>query len=529
MAVGEIGAAAQLGSAAAQSGPVRSETATDASSRPSRVDAQRGRSALRRQLVTTDIFMVLPAWLLAPLGPWAPDGVHWSWWLAAPALTAGTVAGLAVAGLYRARVCAVRSTEVVRLAYVSIIVGLLGVVLAPPLAGDAISLVAAGAVVTFLSLLAGRAIYRNWLMAQRATGKLLRNVAIVGADEEAGRLGAHLLEHPEVGYDVIGYFRSSEGHAAHLARPVLGQASDAPAMLRELEVDGAIVVPGALEHDECDDVITALLAARVHVHLATGLRGIDSRRLRSSPMGHEPLLYIEPAGMNAPWYSHLKRVIDVVGATVALTLAAPLYVMAAIAIKVTDGGPVLFRQERCGMGNRPFKLFKLRSMGVDAEERLAGLLALNQRDGGPLFKLDRDPRVTRVGAIIRATSIDEIPQLFNVLRGEMSLVGPRPALPGEVAEFDEDLLVRQRVRPGVTGLWQVEARDNPSFSAYRYLDVFYVENQSLALDLTILLATVRTVAASCVRAIRRRPRPSADSPSLPTPPSGDEELGLVAS
>ena len=495
-----------------------------------RAPVAKGRSTLRRQLVVTDVLMVLPAWLLAPLGPWAPAGVHWAWWVAVPALTAATVAALAVAGLYRARVCAVRSTEVVRLAYVSITVGLAGVVLAPPLIGDgSTGIVTAGAIVTFLSLMAGRAIYRNWLLAQRATGKLLRNVAIVGADDEAGRLGVHLVEHPEVGYDVVGYFRSSEGHAGHLARPILGLANEAPAILQEMQVDGAIVVPGALLHDECDDVIAALLEAKVHVHLATGLRGIDSRRIRSLPMGHEPLLYLEPAGMNAPWYGLMKRGIDIVGATVALILAAPLFLASAVAIKLSDGGPVLFRQERCGMGNRPFKLFKLRSMGVDAEERLAGLLALNQRDGGPLFKLDRDPRVTRVGAILRATSIDEIPQLFNVLRGEMSLVGPRPALPGEVAAFDDELLARQRVRPGVTGLWQVEARDNPSFSAYRYLDVFYVENQSLALDLTILLATVRTVVASCLRAVRSRAK-------APVPPSmlggtaGDEdELGLVAS
>lgn len=491
------------------------------------------RSTLRRQLVHTDVLMVLPAWLLAPLGPWAPGGPHWTWWVAAPAFTAAIVAALALAGLYRARVCAVRSTEVVRLAYVSIGVGLVGVLVVPPLLNDEAmtAVIAAGAIVTFLTLLAGRAIYRNWLLAQRATGKLLRNVAMVGADEEAGRLGAYLVEHPEVGYDVVGYFRSCEGHAAHLARPMLGLASDAPEVLQEMGVDGVIVVPGALLHDECDDVIASLLAAKVHVHLATGLRGIDSRRIRSLPMGHEPLLYLEPAGMNAPWYGYMKRLIDVVGATVLLALAAPLYLVAAVAIKLTDGGPVLFRQERCGMGNRPFQLFKLRSMTVDAQDRLAELLEHNEREGGPLFKLDHDPRVTKVGAILRATSIDEIPQLFNVLRGEMSLVGPRPALPGEVAAFDDDLLVRQHVRPGVTGLWQVEARDNPSFSAYRYLDVFYVENQSLALDLAILLATVRTVVASCLKAVRRRrARPDAAPASLlpPTAPD-DDDLGLLAS
>jgi len=301
-------------------------------------------------------------------------------------------------------------------------------------------------------------------------------------------------------------------------------------VLQEMQVDGVIVVPGALVHHECDAVIASLLAAKVHVHLATGLRGIDSRRIRSLPMGHEPLLYLEPAGRNAPWYGYMKRLIDVVGATVLLALAAPLALVAAVAIKLTDGGPVLFRQERCGMGNRPFQLFKLRSMTVDAQDRLAELLEHNEREGGPLFKLDHDPRVTKVGAILRATSIDEIPQLFNVLRGEMSLVGPRPALPGEVAAFDDDLLVRQHVRPGVTGLWQVEARDNPSFSAYRYLDVFYVENQSLALDLAILLATVRTVTSSCLKAVRRQRTRPAVHPSVLAPTAPDDvDQGLLAS
>jgi len=280
------------------------------------------------------------------------------------------------------------------------------------------------------------------------------------------------------------------------------------------------VVPGALLQSERDAVLADLVESKIHVHLATGLRGIDSRRLRSLPLGHEPLLYLEPPGMHAPWYSHLKRLVDLVVGSLALILVAPLLALAALAIKLTDGGPVLFRQERVGMANRRFSIYKLRSMTVDAEERLAELLQENQRQGGPLFKLDNDPRVTKVGAFLRATSFDEIPQLFNVLRGEMSLVGPRPALPDEVAMFDEELLVRQQVRPGVTGLWQVEARDKPAFSAYRYLDVFYVENQSFALDFTILMATARAVAGSCIRALRHRPREV-------TPPPGTGDVDVV--
>lgn len=460
------------------------------------------RLTLRHWLVATDILVLTPAWLLAPMAPWV-QGRPQHWWLAVPGFVLVTLLLLTAAGLYRARVCTVRATEVGRLAAVSAGLGLAGLWGLPHIASQPVATAVATASLTgFFALGAGRAVYRNWLLAQRATGKRLREVAIIGADEEAGRIGAHLAEHPEVGYEVIGYFRSAAGHAAHLARPILGRISDVSTVLERRQISGAIVVPGALLPDECDAVLAALADAKAHVHLATGLRGIDSRRLRSLPMGHEPLLYLEPAGASSPWYGRLQRVLDVVGAVVALVLAAPLLLIAAVAIKLTDGGPVLFRQERAGKGSRPFPLYKLRSMSADAEERLPDLLAYNERDGGPLFKLTSDPRVTKVGAILRATSFDEVPQLFNVLRGEMSLVGPRPALLDEVATFDDELMMRQQVRPGVTGLWQVEARDNPSFSAYRYLDVFYVENQSLALDLTILMATVRAVASSCFRAIR---------------------------
>jgi lipopolysaccharide/colanic/teichoic acid biosynthesis glycosyltransferase len=160
----------------------------------------------------------------------------------------------------------------------------------------------------------------------------------------------------------------------------------------------------------------------------------------------------------------------------------------------------LFRQRRVGLHGEVFELRKLRTMGVDAESRLEEVRAGNERSG-PLFKLRRDPRVTPVGRVLRATSIDELPQLVDVLAGRLSLVGPRPALPSEVAEFDPALLGRHDVLPGITGLWQVEARHNPSFDAYRHLDLYYVENWNLQLDLLILLATVKTVIADSIGAL----------------------------
>src|SRR5207237_5267307 len=176
-------------------------------------------------------------------------------------------------------------------------------------------------------------------------------------------------------------------------------------------------------------------------------------------------------------------------------------------------GPVSVVQPLFGQEGTPSTILKRRTMATDAEDRLADLVEKNQREG-VLFKLADDPRVTKIGRVLRATSLDELPQLINVARGDMSLVGPRPALPIEVAQFDEELLARQRVRPGITGLWQVEARDSSSFQAYQRLDLFYVENWSVSLDLAILLSTVQTVGARVIRAFRKRTAPAADSASV---------------
>lgn len=483
---------------------------------------ERGASGelLRRRLVLVDVAMAAIAWIATVGSPLRPEPLDIRWWAVAAALAGITVLLVLASGLHRARVASVRSTEVVRLAYISVAVGLIGAGFASALHLEADSVPLVGAALGFLLLAGGRSMFRNWLLAQRATGKRLRAVVIVGADDEAQRMADHLAEYPQIGYKVVGFLRSVEDDSVEVG-PVLGEADQAASVLQAIGVRGAIVVPGALNSDECDKVISDLLAHRIHVHLAPGIRGVDSRRLRSSPMGHEPLLYLEPSGGSAPHYAPLRRVIDVVGATIGLVLTAPVVALVAIAIKLTDGGPVLFRQERAGMNGRPFMLLKLRSMTVDAEERLDEIKELNEREGGPLFKLDDDPRVTRIGALIRATSIDEIPQLINVLRGEMSLVGPRPAIISETQEFDDELMIRQEVRPGVTGLWQVEARDNPSFNAYRYLDVFYVENQSLSLDLTILMATFRAVARSCARAFKARmPRRTQATQAAPAAEAG---------
>ncbi len=190
--------------------------------------------------------------------------------------------------------------------------------------------------------------------------------------------------------------------------------------------------------------------------------------------------------------SGLKRFIDVVLAAVVLIAAAPLWLLIAVAIKLDSPGAVIFAQERVGQHGRLFRFYKFRSMHVDAERRFAEVRQNNEVEG-PVFKMRRDPRVSSVGAILRRTSLDELPQLINVLKGDMSLVGPRPPLPREVAEYRPADLVRLSVKPGLTCLWQVNGRSNVGFEQWMEYDRQYVSNMSLWLDLAILARTVGAV------------------------------------
>ena len=183
-----------------------------------------------------------------------------------------------------------------------------------------------------------------------------------------------------------------------------------------------------------------------------------------------------------------KRLFDIVFSFGWLVLFAPLMLVVALLVRLKLGSPVLFRQERPGLRGQPFRMVKFRTMVPDAEARLEEVRSLN-RISGPAIQLDHDPRVTRSGNVLRKTSIDELPQLWNVLRGEMSLVGPRPALPDEAALWSAELRDRLRVQPGITGMWQVSGRSNTSFDEYSRLDLYYVDNWSLWLDIKIILRT----------------------------------------
>lgn len=194
------------------------------------------------------------------------------------------------------------------------------------------------------------------------------------------------------------------------------------------------------------------------------------------------------------WRRVCKRMIDVCGALTGLVLLAPVLLMVAIAIKLDSPGPVIFRQRRVGLNGQDFDMYKFRSMVIDAEARKADLMAFNEMKDGPIFKMARDPRVTRTGRFIRRTSLDEFPQLINILLGDMSLVGPRPPLPSEVVHYSQEQWQRLSVIPGATGLWQVSGRSNlDSFKSMVSLDLTYIRNWSIVSDIKILLKTVKVV------------------------------------
>lgn len=392
--------------------------------------------------------------------------------------------------LDRARVSSVRANEVRRLLATAAVLGLAAMVVGGS------QRMTSGLIMfacSFTVLCLERAVVSTWFRLARVSGRLRRPVLVIGTTNEAERVLELIVHHPELGYQAVGVVgERAAGESDVLGVPWLGAVEATTELVDRTGVSGVLVASSGLTSIELNRVVRDLHDRGVHVQLWSGMLGIAHRRVRVMPFAHEAMLYLEPQRV-AFFQGHLKRSLDVVLAVCGLVVGAPILLAAAVAIKWDDGGPALFRQVRVGRDGKLFTCLKLRTMVPDAEARLAALESTMNERSGPLFKAENDPRTTRVGRFLRDASIDELPQLVNVLRGDMSLVGPRPALPSEVERFDEELRERHRVRPGVTGLWQLEARDNPSFFAYRHLDLFYVGNVSVGLDLMILSSTVWSV------------------------------------
>ena len=415
------------------------------------------------------------------------------------AIAAGiiTVVLLARRGLYSGRPTLPRTEEISRLLSSVVISGFALAALSAlfnwPIGAREIVL---GCLFAFVLRSLVRGILRD-VGARFSSADTRVSVVVVGVGEEARDLVDLIRDHPESRLRLVGVIGLERVAMENGLQDVwLGPAENMIEIMASREAEAAILTATGFRSPQFSRLTTELFSAGYDIHVSTGVNRLTNTRYTIRSLSHEPLVVLRHRHPHQ-WELVVKRMTDLTLAIAGLILAAPLMIVAATAIKLNDRGPVFFHSQRVGTSGKPFAMVKFRSMRIDAEEQKALLREKNQRDG-PLFKMDGDPRVTRVGKLIRETSIDELPQLINVIRGDMSLVGPRPALPEEGAAFDDELRSRFEVPPGITGLWQVEARSNASFAAYRRLDLHYVENWSLGLDLRIILATIEQIAISVI-------------------------------
>jgi exopolysaccharide biosynthesis polyprenyl glycosylphosphotransferase len=348
---------------------------------------------------------------------------------------------------------------------------------------------------TTLAMLS-RVAARGFLTALRRSGYNYRHLIIVGCNAEAINIAARIDRLPELGYKIAGFVTEDPPDASHLdagpGRPILGGLKDIQSILETGPVDEIMICLPIRDHvAPIFEIVRLAKELGIVVRIfpdAAGSAILTRLHLERFDGDHVVTLFREQLLL------HLlgKRVLDMVVSFACLVAFSPMLLAVALAIKLSSPGPVLFVQKRVGMNKRTFTLYKFRSMYVDAELRREGLAHLNEMDG-PVFKIKNDPRITPVGRFIRKTSIDELPQLINVLRGQMSLVGPRPPLPDEVDRYDWLYRKRLSIKPGITCFWQISGRNHISFQRWMELDRQYVDNWSLWLDIKLLAKTIPAV------------------------------------
>ncbi|MEU9105402.1 sugar transferase [Streptomyces xanthophaeus] len=344
--------------------------------------------------------------------------------------------------------------------------------------------------------------YRH-LSAARREAQAVSRVLVVGEPDAAEDVIAHLAARTDHPYVVVGVVPVGDGSlvsgvpvAARLAgampRALNGDSDEVLGAVRSHHADLVLVAPGArFAGDRLRRVAWALHDAGLELAVFPGLVEVSVKRLETLSAGGLAVLRVVPP-LSRGWQTLLKAVLDRAGAAVGLLLLSPLFLGIFLAIRLDSRGPAFYRQRRIGRDGVPFVMWKFRTMVVDADARKAELSGANENDG-LMFKMRRDPRVTRVGRLLRRTSMDELPQLINVVTGHMSLVGPRPPLPEEVAKYDEVELRRLTVRPGMTGLWQISGRSDLSWDETIQLDLQYVDNWSFTSDVDVMGRTLRAV------------------------------------
>lgn len=341
-------------------------------------------------------------------------------------------------------------------------------------------------------LVTERWITRSVIRSLHRRGKLRHAVIIVGADAEARSMADAVGWTDADGLVVAGFVGIDGGEIdPTLDGSILGDLERLPELVRLHRIEEVLVSPKVAAGEDLSHVIGALDGLPVRLSLASALDGYLASRLHVQPLGGMPVVAVERNELR-PVSRIVKRAFDVAVGGALLLVFMPVMAVCAVAVRLDTRGGAFFGQPRVGVGGGAFTMWKLRTMVKGAERSVEPLRASNEGDG-LLFKMRNDPRVTRIGRLLRRWSLDELPQLWNVVVGQMSLVGPRPPLPEEVARYDERIRRRLLVKPGMTGLWQVSGRHEASFEDYVRYDVVYAQNWSLALDLSILLRTLPAV------------------------------------
>lgn len=338
-----------------------------------------------------------------------------------------------------------------------------------------------------------RLLIRKVLHFLRRRGSDATKTIVLGANAEARTVARTLERETWLGYRILGFVDDNlpVGHEVVNKHEVIGTTAELKRLVRSHKATLVLVAATAFDTPRLNRLLWELQDVDVDLQITSGTMDLLASRVVVQSVAGVPLLYVRRSGMDRMQRT-IKRTLDVVAAGLGSLLLAPLFLVVAVWIKLGSPGPIFFRQTRVGRDGRHFKVWKFRTMVEDAEQRRAELEPLSEGPG-ILFKLKDDPRVTRQGKLLRRFSIDELPQLWNVLRGEMSLVGPRPPLPSEVEQYDDWVRNRLTVKPGITGLWQVSGRAETSFTDYVRYDLFYIQNWSLYLDLWILWRTLRAV------------------------------------
>jgi len=345
--------------------------------------------------------------------------------------------------------------------------------------------------------IASRLAIHEVLRVARARGRNTKQVVIVGTTKRARRMADLFTDNPEWGVKVVGLLgrnglgRSLVGKEVH-GMPVLGTVEDLLKVLREVVVDEVVFAVPEIELDQVEEALKVCEMMGVQARLMMDFADPPVARVAVDKLGSIPMISFSATAEGSLGMA-VKGMLDFGGALALIVFLSPVLLACAVAVRLSSPGPILFRQKRCGLNGREFVIYKFRSMVAEAD-RMRGDLARQQNDqDGPVFKLARDPRITAVGCFLRRMSLDELPQLFNVLKGDMSLVGPRPELKCVLDDFESWQLRRLSVKPGLTGLWQVSGRCETSFAERVKLDLQYIDRWSLALDLKILALTLPAV------------------------------------